>query len=439
MKQRIGIILVSVLAVSDVAWAQRLSRAQAVALALSANPQVKQSLEQLALLAGRITEARADALPDVSWNTMAMRSRDPGLLNSPSFDRFPPEFRTALSPVPANAFATSADFRQTLFSFKLGKALEAARIAESAGEHEVRRARQATSLDVVRAYNQLLYVLEQLRVVGENAASKQSHLDVARNRRAAGAATDLEVLRAEVDVENQRADVLRAENEVSAARATLNALMMRPTTEPIEPIDSLRVVPLAVPFDEAVKEALTARAELRTLRVTEQVRDRLIGVAAADSRPRLDLDGSYGFAVRRPENFFHLDFSRWSGVVSMKIPLFDGWRTAARVAQATAERNLVTQQIAALENQVRLDVQSALDALALASRTIQAAELNVVQARRAVQMTEANYRLGAATPLDVIDSQQALNQSENIRNMALLSHANARATLRFVMGRDPLE
>ena len=99
----------------------------------------------------------------------------------------------------------------------------------------------------------------------------------------------------------------------------------------------------------------------------------------------------------------------------------------------------MTQQIAALENQIRLEVQSAFDALALADRTIQAAELNVAQARRASEMTEANYKLGAATQLDVVDAQQSLRQAENIRNQALYTHANARATLRFVMGRDPLE
>ncbi len=54
-------------------------------------------------------------------------------------------------------------------------------------------------------------------------------------------------------------------------------------------------------------------------------------------------------------------------------------------------------------------------------------------------MTDANYKLGAATQLDVVDAQQSLRQAENIRNQALYTHANARATLRYVMGRDPLE
>jgi outer membrane protein TolC len=215
--------------------------------------------------------------------------------------------------------------------------------------------------------------------------------------------------------------------------------MVRPTSTPIQTTDGLNVVPFGGTFDDAVKEALAARPELKTLRLTEQIRDKLIDVAAADAKPRVDFDGSYGFAVRKPEKLFHWDFSRWNALVTIKVPLFDGWRTAGLVAQATAERNTVTQQIAALENQVRLDVQSAWDSLALAARTIQAAELNVAQARRALEMTEATYRLGAATPLDVIDTQQSLSQAENIRNQALVSHANARATLQYVTGRNPLE
>ena len=48
-------------------------------------------------------------------------------------------------PIPANAFSTSADVRQTLWSFKLGKALEAARVAKQGGEQEVQRSRQVTA------------------------------------------------------------------------------------------------------------------------------------------------------------------------------------------------------------------------------------------------------------------------------------------------------
>ena len=74
----------------------------------------------------------------------------------------------------------------------------------------------------------------------------------------------------------------------------------------------------------------------------------------------------------------------------------------------------------------------------MAASVFQAAELNVAQARKALDMTDANYRLGAATTLDVLDAQAALTQAEFNRVEALHAHANARAGLRYVMGQDPL-
>ena len=433
------ILLLGIFSFAGSASAQALSRAEAVQQALAVNPTVKIGLQQVALLEGRILEERAAALPEVKWINQASRFRDPSLLNSPGFDNFPPEFRDALKPIPANGFASYLDIKQTLYSFKLGKALEAAKVARSGGEYDVQRARQQTSLDAIRAYNQLLFAIEQLRVIQTNVQSRQSHVDYARNRRAAGVATELEVLRAEVDLENARAESLRAENEVVAARATLNTVLMRPTTTPIEPTDTLAVVPFATEFDVAVKEALDARPELKVLRTEQRVRGLLVDVTAADSKPTFDFNGSFGLAVRKPTNLFDFDFSRWTIAVNITVPVFDGWRTKGRVVQARAQHDTVAQQIAALENQVRLEVQSAFDALSLANRTIQAAELNVNQARRANEMTEANYKLGAATQLDVVDALQSLRQAENIRNLSLYTHANARATLRFVMGRDPLD
>ncbi len=185
---------------------------------------------------------------------------------------------------------------------------------------------------------------------------------------------------------------------------------------------------------------MSARPDLQLLRTQERVQALLVDVTAGDAKPSVEFNGSYGYAVRRPQNLFTQNFRALVGAPSTSRCRCStaGARPAAWRRQAR-ERNTVTQQIAALENQIRLEVQSAFDALALANRTIQASELNVTQARRASEMTEANYKLGAATQLDVVDAQQSLRQAENIRNLSLYTHANARAALRFVMGRDPLD
>jgi HAE1 family hydrophobic/amphiphilic exporter-1 len=142
--------------------------------------------------------------------------------------------------------------------------------------------------------------------------------------------------------------------------------------------------------------------------------------------------------VRETENFLEPNYKKWSLSVTLKIPVFDGWRTAGKVAQARADRAKVGQDRVALETLIDLEAKQAVDRLRVAASVFHAAELNVTQARKALEMTEANYRLGAATPLDVLDAQAALTQAEFSRIEALYAHANARSGLRYVMGQDPL-
>ena len=171
----------------------------------------------------------------------------------------------------------------------------------------------------------------------------------------------------------------------------------------------------------------------------EKIYDEAIGIYKADMQPRLDLDGAYGWSTRDPDNFFESNYKKWALGVTLKVPVFDGWRTAGKVAQARADRAKVEQDRAALETQIDLEAKQAVDRLRVAASVFRAAELSVAQARRAAEMTNANYQLGAATTLDVLDAQAALTQAEWNRVEALHAHANARAGLRYVLGRDPLD
>jgi len=92
-----------------------------------------------------------------------------------------------------------------------------------------------------------------------------------------------------------------------------------------------------------------------------------------------------------------------------------------------------------VENRIRLEAKESYDRLTVAARIVEAARLNVQQAQRALEMTQANYNHGAATTLDVLDAQAALTLAESNLVEGLHAHGLARAALRYVMGRDPLE
>jgi HAE1 family hydrophobic/amphiphilic exporter-1 len=307
------------------------------------------------------------------------------------------------------------------------------------GEEQVRRAERAVALDAVRSYNAYLLQLEKRRVAEDTLAQKERHLEQAKNRRAAGVATELEVLRAAVAVENERAQLAGARAAADVARAALNAVMMRPVDEPVEPAESLAFEAFDVPLEEIVREALANRPDVRALRRMEQAYEQFVGVARADALPRLDFDATWGYSVRELGNFGRGDYRRWNASVSLTVPVFDGLRSAGRVAQARGDVRKIVQDRIALETQIRLEAQAAFERLSTSRTVLAAAEANVAQARKARDMTQANYGHGAATTLDVADAQSALMMAESIRLEALHEHADARATLRYVMGRYPLE
>lgn len=421
------------------AAAEPLSRAQVVAQALDMNPGVQKALADVHALNGRKDEALADALPELTLLGSWSRFRDPSLLNSSSFDAFPPELRDSLRPVPANLYDGALQFRQTLFSFKLGAAIRAARLARSFGDEQVRRARQAVALEAVRAYNEYLLSREKVRVGEMLVRYKTRQLETAENRYRAGVATELEVLRAKVDLSNRKTQLLTLEGDSALARAGLNAVMVRPIDAPVETTDTLDYRPLDASLDDVVRAAWEQRPEARALELSERVSSELIQVERAQGRPSLDFAGQWGYSVRQPKNFGEGDFARWSAGVTLTVPLFDGWRTRGKVAQARAERDKVRQDKVALENQIRLEAQAGLDSLRVARSVLESSELNVTQARRALEMTQANADAGAATFLDVLDTQAALTEAESQRILALHAHANARATLRYVMALDVLD
>ena len=438
MSPRSSIALVLVIAAAAPAAAEPLSRAEAVARALERNPTMKRSLADRDRLRGRATEARADALPEVSVYGTFLRYQDPGFFNSPNIDEFPPEILQAFRPIASNLWDGNVALRQTLWSFSLGKAIRAAGYAEHLGEENVRSARQDVALRAIFAYNAHLLALGQVKVAETVVNQKEKQLEMARNRRGAGVATDLEVLRFEVDLANARTTLLRLSGAADLARGDLNAVMVEPTDKPIEPTDSLEFVETAADQPQVVREAVSSRPEVQAVSWNEKIYDEAIGIYKADMQPRLDFNGAYGWSVRETPNFFEPNYKKWSLSVTLKVPVFDGWRTAGRVAQARADRAKVGQDRVALETLIDLEAKQAVDRLRVASSVFHAAELNVTQARKALDMTEANYRLGAATTLDVLDALAAFTQAEFSRLEALHAHANARAGLRYVVGQDPL-
>src|SRR5690349_10985805 len=110
----------------------------AVRLAIARHQDVAKARAAADALKGKIREVRAQALPDIRFESNTSRWRDPSLLNASGLDNFPEELRNALVPTAVNLFVYGVTVKQPLFTQgKVGTALRLASIEAEGALSEI--------------------------------------------------------------------------------------------------------------------------------------------------------------------------------------------------------------------------------------------------------------------------------------------------------------
>jgi outer membrane protein TolC len=154
---------------------------------------------------------------------------------------------------------------------------------------------------------------------------------------------------------------------------------------------------------------------------------------------RADFAAEYGIMSRLPSNLGSSKFSRWSLGANFTLPVFDGFRRSGMVWQATANERAARLERERVEQEVRLSLQQAVDEIRATRETILAAQATVGQAERVLEMTQNNYKYGAATTLDIVDAQAALLVARTNLLRGRHDYSVARANGLWAAGRKPWE
>jgi outer membrane protein len=408
----------------------------AVKLALERNPEVLIAKEQLLELKGRIKEVKAGAFPQINGEASGLRMRDPSILNSGSFDKVPSEFKDALVPVAANMFDLAVTVKQPLYT--AGKVNTAIRLAEKTRQEKVdslEAVERQITYRVFQAFQDILVAEENLSLTRETQQQWQKHLDQAQNRFKQGVVTEIDVLRSQVNAANIEPELIRAENRLSQARSALNNLIVRDLEAPTQIVGKLEYHEIPAPDLEALEhQSMEALPELKAAQMLCEEAKLSRALANAENKLSVDMNGRWGYSARDPKNLFNNDFTRWSVTFNFNMPFYDGGRKAGLIEQALSRERSAEQNLARLKNNVRLEIKSARDEMISAAKAIASAQLNVTQAEKVQTMMQANYQFGAATTLDIVDSQAALTQARNARISAVYSYEIAKARMRLAAG-----
>jgi outer membrane protein TolC len=367
---------------------------QAVRLAFERYPDVARAKLAADALKGKIREVRSQALPDVAITANGSRTRDPSFLNSSGVDKFPKEFLDAVMPVPTNLFTYEVSVAQPLYTAgKVGTALRIASIESEGAQSDVDQSQQDLALEVVRACYGLVWAEQAKTLVEQTQEQRRQHAEMARARFDNGVATEVDVLRSEVAVANGLPELVRADNAIRQARALVNFYLGRRLDFPTRITTGFQTEPWEQWDLEAVaQQAMRSRPELQRLRIAERSAEAQLELARAESKMRVDFNASYGIASRKPVHLFDAMYSRWSTSVSLRLPVFDGFRRDGMVYQAVANQRSTRLAREKMEQQIRLGLQQALDEIRAANETVAAAQANIKQAERVLSMTQENYK-----------------------------------------------
>ncbi len=259
--------------------------------------------------------------------------------------------------------------------------------------------------------------------------------DMAAGRKAAGAATGLDVIRAKVQYQSERQRLLETLIERNKARLNLVRTMGIRNDTTIVFQDALQVVdvPSQTP-EEAIKMALDNRVELEAQerrRLESQLR---LDAVRGERIPSLDVRGDYGLIGEKFDERFG---SRTIGAY-LTIPLFDGGQREGRIHESTSQLRQQMIRQKNLIHQVSIDARDALLTLETAREQVTVSREALELAFRELELSQKAFAVGTISHLEIINAQTSMAESRDRAIEALFNFNAARVNLARSQGRMEL-
>ena len=411
---------------------------QAVQEALRANPTVQAAEQGATAAAASVREARSAWFPEVTGQA-SYRRLSGNVDYTVELPGETGEQPVTFAPAILNRYSTRASVTQPLFTgFRIPNQHDAAQARTRAARAEVVATTQTVAFETRAAYWELYRAQAQAQATAKSVELIERRLTDIRNQRAAGRATEADVLRVKARRDRVRAERLQARNAVKSARRTLNDQMGRPLGAPVVLADTVTVEPRDRPPEALVERATQQRPDLRALRQTVQTRAAEVDVAQSDWFPQVSLTGSYLYArpneqLFPPEDRFQ---GTWQAGVQLSWDLSLGFRTDASTDRARAQWQQARYELQDRRQSVRAEVKKRVEAVAEARQAVTAATTSLESARAAYRAVQSRFEEGMVVVSDLLDAERALREARSQLVAAQADYALARAALARAVGRS---
>ncbi|HEX7024049.1 MAG TPA: TolC family protein [Gemmatimonadales bacterium] len=284
--------------------------------------------------------------------------------------------------------------------------------------------------------NQFFDVLaaEQLQNVREASVRRaEEQLKVAVAKLHAGRGIRPDSLRSVVTLGNAQLQLVNARTSLATAEANLGRLVGE--DGPIGAVDdSTLYQALAVVDTSALRnEALANAPSVKAAEASAEAARSAVRVSKAGYYPTLSLSGSASLSGSSRNSYTFLQSRQLS--LGLSWPLFNRFQREQGIVNSQTALENAEAQAADSRRLVLANLTAALAALEAARLRTAISQTSVVAAQEDLRVQQERYRLGAATIVDVLTSQEALNQAEVDVVTARFDYVRARAQISALIGR----
>jgi len=409
----------------------------AIELAEAQNPTLLAAQQQIYSAEGVVLGARGAMLPTASFSTLWNFAEKVQVIPNPFKDFAipgmpPPEDNLKLDFT--QDFQGSMNLDLPLATWGLVRNGYAdARTALDITKNSLESSRLDIVLQVTQTFYGVLLAEEGLNVARDALAQAGRQQEIAAERLAQGAASEFDLLRAQVQVANLKPGVTRAESMIRQVRIGLNLLLGLQPDEEIRLEGELRYMPVDLTLGDLRQRALTNRVDLQNARLGVQRAELGVKMASASRLPALLLNGIFSFRSNDALLSDNYNDSYMANLI-VAFPIFDGFAARSRKQIATAGREQARIMVAQFEQVIGAEIEQALNDLQAAEESYLAQVDNVAIAERALQIAQISFENEMMTSVELMDSQLALTMARQNHFQSLYDYLIALARIEKAVG-----
>jgi len=414
-----------------------LTLSMAVEIALANNPGIEAAAWEAERTAAQQDIAVSGRLPRLYGTGGYMHTLDPQRLIAVRNSQDPGIFSHDIA---------SADIVLQMPLFSGGRLINnvrASTLLEQAAEYRFARSKEELIYNVTSIFYSILAQRRVVESIEFSNQTLQEHLKRVATLIESKKAAPVDRLRTEVRLANVTQRLVQARHTLEIQHRLLaNLLGLQNSDKTITiqgELDPNGGIP-RLDVDTLLEKARLKRNDYLAAKSVLEAQTRFVDAARAEHWPTFSLQGSYGYrwAVDTEDEVFGAPTTEDIGRLGIvfDIPFFEGGRIQAKVRGEKARMAENQARLRQLEQQIQLEVETALLNWQAAVNQLEATNKAVDQATESLRIEREKYDLGRGAIVDVLDAQSALLESQTNHYKALADLHLAKAQLRLATGSD---